>query len=102
MGLSVLLELGVESAIAAGRDDLARHVVSRGLPPEFAGRSQDALRLLPKLLSSFEARLYDDASPLAERALFPLVMSYAWRVDDLVQQPENAIRVSLTEISPRV
>ncbi len=91
MGLSKLLELGVDAAIAAGGNDLARHLADRGLSPELAGGAQEALRLLPKLLSSFEAKLYDEASPMAQRALFPLVTSYAWRRDDLVPAVDGSL-----------
>lgn len=97
MGLSKLLELGVDAAIAAGSDDLARHLAARGLSQDLADGAQDALRLLPKLLSSFEAKLYDEASPMAERALFPLVMSYAWRLDDLVPAVDGSLILGLLD-----
>lgn len=97
MGLSKLLELGVDAAIAEGRGDLAKYLADRGLREDLVGEAQDALRLLPKLLSSFEERLWDEASPMAERALFPLVLSYAWRLDDLVPAVDGSLIVGLLD-----
>jgi len=97
MGLSIILNAGIETIIREGRQDLVADLSARELSDQSISAAEKALRMLPSIIEQLNRAFQDEACLMSVRMLFPTLMTYLWQTNDLIPSREGQLVLGLLD-----